>query len=457
MKRNGFVAAFRTAKERLVNEPYRDYTYTPCSYDTQNQQRNAQFGRFYKFSIVVPCYETDRVYLSEMIESVLNQTYEEWELILADASKTEKVRETVEQYKDPRIIYVKLPRNLGISGNTNAAIQKSNGDYTVLLDHDDLLTQDALYEMQAAIEAYSEQPVFLYSDEDKTDETKERFFEPHIKLDFNYDLLLSNNYICHLMVIRTSILKKIKFRNAYDGAQDFDLTLRLTAYIQDHMKCSIRDMNKWICHVPKVLYHWRCHAQSTAANPESKHYAYDAGLHAVQDFIQSRGWKAVAEHDKHLGYYHIEHALPLLFMERPEIGAVGGPIFKHGKIAGGAMSITGRVLWQGVNKNFSGYMNRISTIQDVPALDIRNLMIREELAEEFLETPQISDIRGIQNMHEINNADIFIYDTKYKGIVSFHVEKHQNPIILSVMLSEFLRQKGFLLYYNPGLSRNVNQ
>lgn len=153
------------------------------------------------FSILVPTYRTPENYLREMIDSVLAQTYGSFELILADASGDESVKQVVDTYEDKRIRYIRLAENKGISGNTNEALKHATGLYTGLLDHDDLLTPDALYENAMAIaEARSRgiRPQLLYSDEDKCDENGENYFCPHKKEEFNLDLILSNNYICHL-------------------------------------------------------------------------------------------------------------------------------------------------------------------------------------------------------------------------------------------------------------------
>ena len=234
-----------------------------------------------RFSVVVPLYNTPMNVLREMIDSVRGQSYEKWELCLADGSD-ESHREVgawcEEQAQlDSRIRYSKLEKNTGISGNTNAALEMAEGAYIALLDHDDLLMPDALYEMAHAIR--KDNPDFLYSDE-------VIFESPHIhkvvgirfKQDYMPEDLLTNNYICHLTMFRKSLLEKAgAFRPAYDGSQDHDLVLRLTAAAEK------------VVHVPKVLYLWRSIPGSVAADVHTKEYAIDAGRRAVEDFLHARG------------------------------------------------------------------------------------------------------------------------------------------------------------------------
>lgn len=174
----------------------------------------------------------------------------------------------------------------------------------------------------------------LYSDEDKCDQCAGKFYEPNFKPDFNLDLLLTNNYICHLLVMQTALMKRLGFRAEYDGAQDHDLVLRAAAIL-------------WripgeILHISKVLYHWRCHSASTAANPESKLYAYEAGVKASQDFVDRQGWKARVAMTQHMGFSRTEYDPPIL-RQRPEIGALGGRVLdRTRRIVGGMMSESGR-------------------------------------------------------------------------------------------------------------------
>lgn len=437
MKKNGVKSAFYAVRERMDASGFPDYAYVPLTNEDMAAQREKRFDKTIKFSILVPCYETEPAYLRKLIESVLMQTYGNFELLLADASRTGKVSETVEEYKDERIRYIRLTDNLGISENTNEGMKYASGDYVVLLDHDDILTLDALYQMMEAIAKAEELPVFLYSDEDKTDSVDTNYFEPHIKPDFNYDLLLTNNYICHLLVIRTDILKILKFRKEYDGAQDYDLVLRLVAYIQDTMGKKINELHKLICHVPKVLYHWRCHELSTAANPASKQYAYEAGLRALKDYAMGRGNNAEVEHGEHLGYYRITETAEEILNNRTEIGAVGGALYHRGKLFAGPMDIEGNLMWPHAKKHYSGYMNRMASRQNVDALDVRSLYLKRETAQKFLE-----EAGGLSPRFSIEA-------TEWDGIVTIQPQHKDEAVKISLMLSEYLAKQGYLLLYLP--------
>ena len=234
------------------------------------------------FSILVPLYNTPPRFLAELIFSVVEQTYPRWELCLADAS--DGVHGEVERIvsffaaKDERIRYHRLERNDGISGNTNAAVGLSHGDYIVLLDHDDLLHPSALYEVASAVDRTGAD--FVYTDEcvfysDRGDSLKSTNYKP----DFSPDYLRGCNYICHLSAFSRALLEKAggSFRHEYDGSQDHDLVLRLT------------EKAKRIEHVPKCLYFWRAHAASVASGVAAKPYAITAGIAAVQASIDRLG------------------------------------------------------------------------------------------------------------------------------------------------------------------------
>lgn len=249
-------------------------------------QENKKFDRDILFSIIVPLYNTPEVFLKEMIESVQDQTYAKWELCLADGSddKHSDVEKIYRQYirKDKRIKYKKLDNNLGISENTNAAIEMATGDYIGLFDHDDLLHPSVLYEYMNVI--CEKNADFIYCDEDKFETIDGKYFEPNFKPDFSIDYLRSNNYICHFVVFKKSLLGRIGlFRKQFDGSQDHDMILRMTEIAEN------------IVHVPKVLYHWRCSSASVAANPNAKTYTAEAGIHAINEHLVRCGLKGRAE------------------------------------------------------------------------------------------------------------------------------------------------------------------
>ena len=275
-------------------------------------------------SIVVPVYRTPEIYLREMMESVVNQTYGNWELCLADASprgeqlrqdlkkiKGRKTREALMkipdgdteltsvireyQLKDSRIRYEILKENKSIAENSNAAMEMATGDFVGLLDHDDTLEPNALYEVARKI-CEDDRVDVVYTDEDKINSKGTKHLTPNMKPNFNLDLLRSNNYICHLFVVRRILMEKIGgFRKEFDGAQDYDFILRCTEEAEK------------IAHVHKVLYHWRTHEKSTSDNPESKIYAFHAGRRAVEAHLQRLGIQAEVEETCDLGYYRVKY------------------------------------------------------------------------------------------------------------------------------------------------------
>lgn len=382
LKRNGIRKTFAAAAERVTGKE--TYCYKPPTEAEEQQQREHSFTKRCKFSILVPAYETKEGYLRQLIETMLSQTYSDFELIIADASEGKCVEETVRSYTDERILYKRLSSNRGISENTNEALQEASGEYIGLLDHDDFLTPDALYEMAHAIEKKKktgEEPEMLYSDEDKCDSTAAVFYEPNIKPDFNLDLLLSNNYICHFLVLKAELLKTLKFRKEFDGAQDYDLVLRASAMLLNTYGFAKTGREK-ICHIPKCLYHWRCHEGSTAQNPKSKQYAYEAGRRAVESFLKQMGWNAVVEHSEHVGFYNVISPNP--FLSIGEVAAIGGKVLnRKNRICAGVYDSTGKILYQGLPVYFSGPMNRAAMNQTAYALDLRCIKINPSYKEIF--------------------------------------------------------------------------
>lgn len=393
--KNGYKEAFCAAWERVTARYYADYTYKEPPAEELERQRNDTEISDVKFSIIVPSYETQKAYMDALIKSCLDQTYSNWELVIADGSKTQLVAETVSKYNDERIHYIKLEKNGGIAENTNGALEYATGDYCGLLDHDDLLTADALYEMAHALKEAEKNnitPVIVYSDEDKCNETATHFYEPHFKMDFNLDLLLTNNYVCHFTIVKTDVMKKLQIRKQYDGSQDFDLILRIVSSLLIKEKEGVQEkVENFIYHVPKVLYHWRCHQDSTAENPQSKMYAYEAGRKALADFTKRMGWKADIRHNKHLGFYRIVYRNQVL-SHREDLAAVGGYIVHKGKIVSSP--------YKGQPVFYAGYMNRLDLYQNVKVLDIRNLEVNknyQKMYEEVTGHPYISTWADSEN------------------------------------------------------------
>lgn len=254
------------------------------SEEEKKRQSQETFSVMPKISVLVPLYNTPEQFLRDMIESVINQTYQNLELCLADASDSEhsNVASIVDSYvkKDSRIVYQKLAKNGGIADNTNACIQMASGDYLALFDHDDILHPSALYECAKAIAEKGAE--FVYTDEVTFEgENLENIVTYHFKPDFSLDNLRGVNYICHLSVFKKDLVDQVgMFSKDYDGSQDHDMILRLT------------DAAKVVCHVPKVLYFWRCHQMSTSMNLDAKSYAIDAGRRAVRDAEARRGYSA---------------------------------------------------------------------------------------------------------------------------------------------------------------------
>ncbi|MBQ8118485.1 MAG: glycosyltransferase [Lachnospiraceae bacterium] len=250
----------------------------------RKRQQETKFSRPIRISILTPLYNTPEQFLREMIESVQAQTYQNWELCLADGSDAEHtdVGEICGEYaaKDPRIRYKKLEQNGGISANTNECLKLATGEYIGLFDHDDLLHPSVLYEYMKRI--CEEGADYLYCDECTFQGSKgiDAMITLHFKPDFAIDNLRANNYICHFSVFDRKLLEGMElFRSKFDGSQDHDMTLRLTAKA------------KHVVHVPKLMYYWRSHQGSTAANINTKTYAIEAARGAVADHLTSCGFR----------------------------------------------------------------------------------------------------------------------------------------------------------------------
>ena len=276
-------------------EWYRNHR--PSEEELERQLRG-KFAYMPLISILVPVYNTPESFLKQMIQSVRAQTYGNWELCIANANPGNKEVGDILRIaseKDKRIRVTDVPENEGIAQNTNAALKIASGEYVGLLDHDDLLTKDALYEVVKALNQ-QEKPEMLYSDEDKVTTDLTEHFQPYMKPDFNLDLLRSNNYICHFFVAKKSLIEDVgAFRGEFNGAQDYDLILR----------CSEKAAG--IAHIPRILYHWRVHKASTADNPASKMYAFDAGKSAIEDHLKRCGQDGEVSHAKDLGYYRVKY------------------------------------------------------------------------------------------------------------------------------------------------------
>ncbi|MBR9939613.1 glycosyltransferase family 2 protein [Lachnospiraceae bacterium Marseille-Q4251] len=293
----GFYARLLERFEEREVEYQEWYEKNKPSEEELARQRKKKWKEPVTISVLVPAYRTPEAFLRQMIESVLNQTYPYLELCIADGSgENISVEKVVKEYQanDQRVRYQRLEKNEGIAGNTNAAIRMATGDYLALFDHDDLLSPNALFEVASTIE--KDKADVVYTDEDKVTSDLKEHFQPHFKPDFNPDLLCSNNYICHLFVVKRSLALKLGGQDpAYDGAQDYDFIFRCTEEAEK------------IVHIAKILYHWRVHQASTADNPTSKMYAFDAGKRAIEAHLQRIGAKAEVSHTKDLGFYRVKY------------------------------------------------------------------------------------------------------------------------------------------------------
>lgn len=297
--KNGFKKSFykvvvpdsREYQEQRYNQWIQNNTLTQEQLEVQ---KNKKFDYEPLISIVTPLYNTPKEFFIDYIDSIKNQTYSNWEVCLVDASseELEYIKDIVEN--DEKIKYRKLEKNNGISENSNEAIKMASGEFITLIDHDDVIAPNALFEIVEVLNKTLETD-FIYSDEDKFEGNLENRFYPFFKPDFSPDFLRSNNYICHLSCIRTSLINEIGgFRKEFDGAQDYDLFLRIS-----------EKTNK-IIHIPKVLYHWRVHNLSTAQNMDTKMYAIEAGRKAIQEHCNRIGLQADVENKNPLGLYRVK-------------------------------------------------------------------------------------------------------------------------------------------------------
>lgn len=249
-------------------------------------------------SIVTPAYKTPPRFLRKMIESVLGQTYPNWELVIVNASPSDQaMREVFSEFSDERIKVIDFPENRGITGNTNYGLSFCTGEYVSFFDHDDVIEPNALAEFVREIVSREVRPGLLYCDEDNIDE-EDCPSLPLFKPCYNEDFLLSNNYVIHWLTVRRDLLAVVTLSDsAVEGAQDYDLTFKIT-----ELGCDV-------VRIPHVLYHWRIHSGSTAGNPGSKSYAQDSGARAIELHLQREGIEGTVRRGK--AYFTYETTFPL--------------------------------------------------------------------------------------------------------------------------------------------------
>lgn len=282
-------------------------------------QRNGGPEEGIRFSILVPLYNTPEAFLREMLASVLLQTYRNWELCIADGSDgahpyTQGICGGLAA-ADRRVKYVKLERNLGISGNTNACLELAAGDYVSLFDHDDLLHPSALYETAKAVRGCGAELVYTDEAAFRSPDLHDIAFI-HFKRDFSQELLESINYICHFTSFKRSLLEGLRFDPECDGAQDFDIILKVT------------ERTRKVAHVKKCLYYWRASPASTAGGASAKPYTTEAGKRALEKHFGRTGEDAVVCPAEHPNQYRIRYA------DRNKKGARAGTSFviRRGKV-----------------------------------------------------------------------------------------------------------------------------
>lgn len=307
LRKEGVKATIKKIKGykfTLNTETIIDYnTYIRLNTPTEKQladEGGRSFKKKVKFSVLVPLYNTPENFLREMIDSVIAQSYTNWELCLADGSDSEHdfVGKIAMEYatKDSRVRYKKLEKNNGISGNTNACLDMATGNYMVLFDHDDLLHPSALYVNMIKIE--NEDADFLYSDEMTFQDTVDNCVLIHFKPDFSPETLCGHNYICHLTVFSRNLFEKVGyFSKDHDGSQDYDMVLRLT------------EQAKKIVHIDRVIYYWRSHSASVASDISAKPYCMDSARKAISDHLDRVGLKGEVVDAKVPTTYRVKYEL----------------------------------------------------------------------------------------------------------------------------------------------------
>ena len=265
------------------------------------------------FSVVVPAWRTPERYLKELLDCVLGQVFGDLELVVANASPEDAAMGSIleeRSSRDSRLRVLNLKENRGIAANTNEALSAARGTFVCFMDHDDLIAPDALYEAWKLIR--SQEVDLIYTDEDKIRDDADglpEHFQPHLKPQFNLDLLRSNNYICHFLMVRRSLVEETGgLSEAFDGAQDYEFILRLADRIPADR----------IGHIPRVLYHWRTHEMSTADNPDSKRYAYESGKRALEEHLARNGQRGEVSQTKDHGFYRIRYPLA----RRPKVSII---------------------------------------------------------------------------------------------------------------------------------------
>ena len=357
---------------------------TKVTEEELERQRNTKFEFAPMISIIVATFNTKEEYLKEMIDSVRNQSYSNWQLCIGDGSTNDSVEKYVKEHygDDSRIVFKKLEKNYGISGNMNGALELVTGDYVGLFDHDDLLTPDCLYEFVASMQEVHHDCV--YSDEDKLNDKTKKFEDPHFKPDFSIDLLCSHNYITHFFVVNMDIVRKVGgMRSEYDGSQDHDFIFRC-----------VEQANS-VHHVPKILYHWRMHPLSTAMDPESKMYCYTSGKKAIESHFKRVGIDATVEMLPRplYGMYHCKYTVK----DHPLVSVLI-PNYNHKDLLKGCIE---------------SLMN-VNTYSNIEIVIVENNSTEQEIFDYYKELEETySNVKVIYYEGDFNYSKINNYGVKY--------------------------------------------
>lgn len=357
---------------------------TKVTEEELERQRNTKFEFAPMISIIVATFNTKEEYLKEMIDSVRNQSYSNWQLCIGDGSTNGSVEKYVKEHygDDSRIVFKKLEKNYGISGNMNGALELVTGDYVGLFDHDDLLTPDCLYEFVASMQEVHHDCV--YSDEDKLNDKTKKLEDPHFKPDFSIDLLCSHNYITHFFVVNMDIVRKVGgMRSEYDGSQDHDFIFRC-----------VEQANS-VHHVPKILYHWRMHPLSTAMDPESKMYCYTSGKKAIESHFKRVGIDATVEMLPRplYGMYHCKYTVK----DHPLVSILI-PNYNHKDLLKGCIE---------------SLMN-VNTYSNIEIVIVENNSTEQEIFDYYKELEETySNVKVICYEGDFNYSKINNYGVKY--------------------------------------------
>jgi len=443
-RRNGAKATIAQAIERFSAVKLPAYEYEEPDLLELVAQKKSDYTFAPKISLVIPVYDPLPEYFWELLESIKKQSYSNFEAIFALGGRQPQINEMIDNIRDRRFKFLKLENNLGISGNTNAAINSAIGDYIGFVDQDDFLTPDCLFEFANIINECATRkdiiPDIVYSDEDKFD--GKRYFCPHKKVSFNLDMFLTNNYLCHLTLINRKCLGDIRLRPEFDGAQDYDLLLQVINSMLDADR-QVSELTKRIRHIPKVLYHWRTHEGSCALSFSNKTYACDAGKRALASFFATRNIGAKIICLVNPGFYYIYYDEPW-YQNRPDIAAIGGPMSYSGLIKSGAFTRDGKVLYENMPLFFEGPFHRMKLLRNVYALDIRSMLVRPELGklhEQYLaklkDKSETIVVRKISTLGKTRKS--LRYSRLYMKLV----------IEISLAFAKVVHDKGYLFLYDP--------